>query len=237
MQYAWFIWSIIILAVWGAIYLILRNSQQRKEMLIVSAWTSLAGLTEPIFIPEYWNPPSLFDLAQRTGFDIEGPIFAFAVGGIASVLYERLFSMRHATMSALDRHQPRHRYHLLALLSAPAVFLILLVFTELNPIYATVTALLAGGIFTWYCRPDLKKKMFVSAAIFTAIYFVYFLTLVIAFPLYVESFWNLDALTGVLVFGIPLEELIFAFAFGFFWSSVYEHATWKRLQPATVKKL
>jgi hypothetical protein len=32
-------------------------------------------LTEPLFVPDYWNPPSLFDLARRSGFDIESVIF------------------------------------------------------------------------------------------------------------------------------------------------------------------
>jgi len=43
--------------------------------------TALFGLTEPRFVPEYWNPPSLFDLAQCTGFDIESLIFCFGIGG------------------------------------------------------------------------------------------------------------------------------------------------------------
>ena len=37
-------------------------------------------VTEPVFVPEYWNPPSLFELAQRTG------IAAMALGAIAAVL-------------------------------------------------------------------------------------------------------------------------------------------------------
>jgi hypothetical protein len=39
-------------------------------------------------IPEYWNPPSLFDLAQRTGFDIESLIFGFAFGLHWTGVYE-----------------------------------------------------------------------------------------------------------------------------------------------------
>ena len=48
------------------------------------------GLSEPLFVPGYWNPPSLFNLAQKTGFDIESILFSFAIGGIGSVLY-RIF--------------------------------------------------------------------------------------------------------------------------------------------------
>lgn len=45
-------------------------------------------------------------------------------------------------------------------------------------------------------------------------------------PGYIESVWNLPALGGGLVYGVPLEELLFGFGFGLYWSSVYEHFTW-----------
>src|SRR3989338_6528790 len=166
MQYIWLIWSLILIAIWLVIYVSLGSDKEKKEMLIVSLWTSLLGLTEPLFVPEYWAPPSLFDLALKTGFDIESLLFAFGVGGISVVIYERLFRIKHEHIGTEEKHLPRHRYHLLALLSAPIIFVLFLIFTGLNPIYSTFIALIGGGLFTWYCRPDLKKKMFASAFIF-----------------------------------------------------------------------
>jgi hypothetical protein len=228
-QYSWIIWSLILLFIWALFYFSLRNKQSRKEMLLVSLWTSLLGLTEPIFVPEYWNPPSLFNLAQKTGFDIESLLFAFGVGGLAVVIYEWLFPVRHKHIPVSERNLPRHRFHLIALLSAPLIFLLLFFFTDLNPIYSTFIALIGGGIFTWYCRPDLKKKMITSAFIFAFLYFVYFLTLIIAYPGYVKEVWNLSALSGILILDVPLEELMFAFGLGFLWSSVYEHIMWYKI--------
>jgi hypothetical protein len=45
-------------------------------------------------------------------------------------------------------------------------------------------------------------------------------------PGYIVAVWSLPALRGGLVYGIPAEELLFGFAFGLYWSSVYEHFTW-----------
>lgn len=230
MQYAWFFWSILLLVIWALVYFSLKSKESKKEMVMVSLWTSLLRLTEPLFVPEYWNPPSLFDLAKKTGFDIESLVFAFGIGGLAVVIYERIFRVRHKKIPTAEKHHPRHKYHILALLSAPIIFVLILVFTNFNPIYSTFIALTGGGFFTWYCRPDLKKKMFASAFIFTILYFAYFLTLIIFYPGYVETVWNLSAISGVLVLGIPLEELMFAFGLGFLWSSVYEHITWRRLE-------
>lgn len=198
-------------------------------MLTVSLWTSLLGLTEPIFVPEYWNPPSLFNLAQKTGFDIESLIFAFSVGGLAVIVYEWIFKIRHKKISLAEKHDPRHRFHLLVLFSAPIIFLLLSIFTSLNPIYSAFIALIGGGLFTWYCRPDLKKKMIVSAFIFLGIYFLFFLALVAILPAYVEQVWSLSIISGILIIGIPIEELMFAFGLGFLWSSVYEHIKWYKI--------
>ena len=198
-------------------------------MLVVSFWTSLLGLTEPFFVPEYWLPPSLFDLASKTSFDIESFIFSFGIGGLAVVLYERIFHTRHQTMNPTEKHARHHRFHFWAIVSAPIIFIILLIATNLNPIYSAAIAMAAGGLSAWYCRPDLKKKMLASALIFFGLYFAYFLTLIALYPGYVEQVWNLKAISGVLILGIPLEELVFALTFGFLWSSIYEHITWRRI--------
>jgi hypothetical protein len=229
-QLAWLLWSLFLVIIWSVIYVLLKNKESRKEMIVVSLWTSLLGFTEPLFVPEYWNPPSLFDLAHRTGFDIESFIFSFAIGGIVVVIYEHIFLTRHDAMSVHSQNTSRHSYHFLALLSAPIIFITLSLTTSLNPIYTSAIALIFGGFATWWCRPDLKKKMITSAFLFLGLYFVYFLTLIAMYPGYVEKVWNLSAISKVLIVGIPLEELMFAFSFGFFWSSIYEHFTWKSIK-------
>jgi Lycopene cyclase len=57
MQYAYLIWSLLLLVLWLALYFSLRDRENRREMLMVSLFTAPLGLTEPIFVPEYWLPP------------------------------------------------------------------------------------------------------------------------------------------------------------------------------------
>lgn len=229
MQYIWLIWSLILIVIWLTVYFSLDSKKAKKEMLITSLWTSLLGFTEPLFVPSYWSPPSLFNLALRTGFDIESLIFSFGIGGIAIILYNRIFHKQDGPMLIKEHHSSRHKFHLWTLISTPIIFILFLITTNLNPLHSAIIAMIIGGLATWYCRPDLKKKMIVSAFIFLILYFFYFLTLIAISPGYVERVWNLGAISGILIVGIPLEELLFAFSFGFLWSSVYEHITWKKL--------
>ena len=67
-QYLWLIWSSAFLCPWIVLYVAV--PEHRHAMWRTSLATSLFGVTEPLFVPQYWNPPSLFGLAQRMGFDI-----------------------------------------------------------------------------------------------------------------------------------------------------------------------
>lgn len=224
-QYVWLAWSSAFLIPWLVLYL--RGTVLRREMLQVSGATSALGLTEPIFVPEYWNPPSLFDLAERTGFDIESLIFCFAIGGIGFAAYKALAGMYVAPVPHAERHGALHRFHGLALAVPFAAFLPLYALPW-NPIYPGIAALAIGGIANIACRPDLARATLTGGALFVALYAV-FMGLLLGFaPGYIEQVWNLSDLTGVLVAGIPIEELVFGFAFGLYWAGVYEHFTWRR---------
>lgn len=229
MRYAYLVGSAGFLLIWLVVWL-RTDVTSRPQMLRVSAVTALFGLTEPLFVPAYWNPPTLFDLAHKTGFDIEAILFSFAVGGIATAMYGALRRTRRINMTAAERHGPRHRLHRVALAAPPIAFVVLAAMTTLNPIYITIAALFAGALATGVCRPDLITKMIVSGAVFLGLYFAFFVTFNAIYPGYIGQVWNLPALSGVLIAGVPLEELLFAFSFGVMWSSVFEHLAWVRIQ-------
>ena len=223
-HYVWLLWSTAFLIPWGTLFVLNRGS--RVVMWQVSLGTSLFGLTEPIFVPRYWNPPSLFELAQRTRFDVESLIFSFTIGGIGVVFYNAVTRRGFVPMPSHERHQSRHRWHRTALYM-PLVLFVPLYLLPWNPIYAALASFVAGAAASAVCRPDLAMKTMIGGFLFLALYWVFMLALRSSAPGYIESVWNLPALTGVLIGGIPLEELLFGFTFGTYWASVYEHLTWR----------
>lgn len=224
-RYVWLFWSSAFLIPWFLAYLAL--PRQRQAMLWASLFTMPLGLTEPLFVPAYWNPPSFLDLAQKTGFDLESLIFSFAIGGMGAVLYNILTKREPAPLSFGARAAPRHQLHEWALAVPFVSFPVLFLFAW-NPIYPAIVAIALGALAAMLCRPDLAPKMGLGSLLFLAYYTVFLLGLEVTAPGYIERVWNLQALSSFKIAELPIEELLFAAAFGAYWSSAYEHFTWRR---------
>lgn len=233
-RYTWLLWAAAFLLPWALLFL--ARPALRRPMLWASVLTAPFGLTEPLFVPAYWNPPSLFDLAQRTGFDIESLIFTFALGGLGVAGYRALAQVPLRRLDHHARSSPRHRWHLLALASPVFVFASLFAL-DWNPIYPGILALAAGATATVLCRTDLWRNTLYGGCMFLALYTVFLLGLKWLWPGYVEAVWNLDALIAWRPAGLPLEEFLFGFAFGTYWSSVYEHLSWRQRDVATLRRV
>jgi hypothetical protein len=221
----WFVWSLAFLVPW--IFLYFFFPAHRKAMFWTSLFTMPFGLTEPIFVPDYWSPPSLFDLALTTGFDIESLIFCFGIGGVAAVLYNFITGAGSEPVSEHYKRLTLHKHHRLAI-SAPFIVFPALYFFPWNPIYPAFAAMIVGATATVLCRPDLETKTWVGGILFLVYYWIFVEGIELLSPGYVERVWNLDALSGAMIFNTPLEELLFAFTFGIYWAGVYEHFTWRK---------
>jgi hypothetical protein len=222
-HYVWITFSSGFLLPWLALFLLF--PRQRATMIWSSVLTMPLGLTEPLFVPRYWNAPSLFDLAQRTGFDIESFIFAFGIGGVGATLYNIVLAKELMPVSARERHAGHHRFHGLALL-VPVLAFPALCILRWSPIYPAIIAMALGAVATVICRPDLKWNTVTGGALFTSYYAAFILLLEWSAPGYIARVWNLSELSGITIAGIPLEELLFSLAFGGYWAGIYEHLTW-----------
>ena len=225
-HYVWLFWSSAFLVPWIVLY-VASNARHKAEIWWGSIFMAPFGLTQFMFVPEYWDPPSLLELARKTGFDIESIIFSFAIGGIGTGLYNALMRKRLEAFDPQERKVGQHRWHRWAL-ATPFAWFPILYFLPWNPIYAGIAAMVLGAIAGVLCRPDLKSNTLVGGMLFLGLYTVFLLGLKWSAPGYIEQVWNLEALSGVLIYGLPLEELLFGFSFGLVWTGIHEHFTWKR---------
>jgi hypothetical protein len=223
-HYVWLIWASAFLVPW--LVLFVTFSRYRTTILGASVMTALFGFTEPIFVPAYWDPPSLFNLAQRTGFDIESLIFCFAIGGVGVSVYN-ILTRRALEPVPSGGDGGRHSYHGASLL-VPIVTFPLLMLAPWNPIYPATVALLLGALGTVACRPDLMRNVAFGGVVFVVYYLIFMLGLEWSVPGYIARVWKLGALSGIFLYRVPLEEILFGFVFGAYWAGIYEHLMWRQ---------
>ncbi|PYU14185.1 MAG: hypothetical protein DMG37_08160 [Acidobacteria bacterium] len=85
-HFAYLVGALLFDAAWLACYLI--GKGYHPQIIWGTAITTPLALTSFLFVPQYWTPPSLFDLDARFRVGIEDFLWAGAVGGIASVVGE-----------------------------------------------------------------------------------------------------------------------------------------------------
>lgn len=223
-HYSYLVGVLIFGAAWLACYLLGKN--YRAEIRWGTLVSAPMALTSILFVPQYWTPPSLFNLDQKIRVGIEDFLWAAAVGGIASVVGEILLKER---LSAL-RKAARER-HYMPFVVVVAVFLAMEFWHPGKTIYSCIIAFAIGAAVIAYLRSDLIPTMFTGALSFTALYFALFLVFLFLYPGFVQRYYNVPNLLGIYIAGVPIEELLFAGTGGAIWSVGYEYVQGYRLEP------
>jgi len=226
-HYSYLVGVLIFGAAWLACYLI--GKSYRAEIRWGTLISAPMALTSILFVPQYWPPPSLFDLDQRIRVGIEDVLWAAAVGGIASVVAEILLKER---LSAL-RKGVRKR-HLAPFVVVVVVFIVFEFWHPGKTIYNTIVAFAIGAVVIAVLRFDLIPTMLIGALSFALLYFALFLVFLFLYPGFIQRYYNIPNLLGIYLLGVPIEELLFAGTGGAIWSVAYEYVQGYRLEPAAL---
>lgn len=233
-MYEYLIGSLMVGAIWLFFFFFRRDL--RKPILWSSAaymlfnivafaaWRFFASLdaSSQLFVPHYWNPDTLFDLGRITGgLAIEDALFMFFIGGIASAVYEFSFGKR----IVLKRSYHPHVRALFVGLGAAAIYGLLF---NPNPIWPLIVFGFVGALFLWIERRDLVIHSLMGALAFLVVYALAFDVFLAFFPDFITQVYNLDALSGIVLLGLPLEEHLYALSFGLLWAPLYEYAHGER---------
>ncbi len=224
-HYSYLVGVLIFGAAWVACYVL--GTKYRAEIRWGTLISAPMALTSLLFVPEYWTPPSLFDLDQKIRVGIEDVLWAAAVGGIASVVAEILLKEKLSIIRKAAR-----RRHFAPFVVLIVVFLALEFWHPGKTIYNTIIAFAMGAVVIAFLRSDLISTMLVGALSFTALYFALFLIFLFLYPGFFQRYHNIPNLLGIYIAGVPIEELLFAGTGGAIWSVAYEYVQGYRLQPA-----
>ena len=157
---------------------------------------------------------------------IEDVLIGFFYGGVGAALYE-MFYFRQPNYSSRPGYVPGAVFALI--LTFTAMYAGAFVFPEIT-IYSLLLVMFLVGTSIILYRPNLVKHALVTGALMVALTFVFFQIFITMFPGIVQAWWELDRISGILISGIPLEELFFAFLWGYILgpaSEVVARMQWK----------
>jgi hypothetical protein len=204
-----------------------------KTLRVEIRWGTLIAahlaLTSFLFVPQYWTPPSLFDLDEKIRVGLEDFLWAAAVGGIAAVVGELFLRDRLAAL-----RKSRHKRHYGPFVLIVVIFGVLGLWHPHKTMNNTTISFAIAALVLAYLRRDLIPLMVIGTVVFTVLYFVLFLCVLALYPQFVQRYYNLPNLLGIFVVGVPIEELLFAATGGAIWSVAYEYVFGYRLEAAGV---
>ena len=219
-----YLWGVLLLfPLWLLIFTQRKNSQ--KEMIRAGIGFGIASIVigQLFSLNDYWHPEYILS----SKIPIEDFLYGFIYGGIITEIYEYIFKKEDSKYSFSSKENLILVFVLLMLLVVTGLFLLIKI-TGWNSIYAQINILLFVGTYTIITRPDLLKPAISSAVIVTIITLIWQVVIIWIYPTAITDNWNLEVLSKILILGVPIEELFFAFGIGFGGANFYELVTESR---------
>jgi hypothetical protein len=216
--------SLALFVVWAALLFV--SKRTRHEQIVMS----IIGL---ILAPGALMVSSIDYRAVGTvaqgAIGIEDLLFAFSLFGVASVVYQVVLGKHTKRLRGprlIISHPPSHWLaHLIIALGIWAcVSLSLTIVLALSTVQAVIVGGLLVGTYVIADRKDLMfdallSGLFVSILVFASEQ-LFFVRL---YPEAAAAFWQSQNLSGMMLSGIPVEELLWAGVVGFAIGPLYEY--------------
>jgi Lycopene cyclase len=193
---------------WLILFILRKDS--RKKMLIMSLAVLAFAFFDYLSRPGYWHPPTFFSVP----IGIEGVLFGFSFGGVASVIYP----------VEKNKRQVKHGIDIKNIAALSPVLIIsvgLYLLFDVNMMISLPLGILAGCLLIMIIRRDLVKRLLYSGLYFGLLYPFVLGVWFMLFPQGLE-WWNLEIYGGIAILNVPLGEVLFGFLFGAFWGVLYE---------------
>lgn len=218
-QYAYAIGSVIIFPLWLILFIFRKDL--RREMLILGFFVGIFALLPEFlwFLKDYWDPLRYLTVFAYVWQEF---LFGFLLGGIASVIYEFLF----------DKKERKGKIHWLHFFIPPLVVLASFgIFTNIfhiNSMYSNIIGFCLLLLIIIVSRPDLLVDSLVSGITVGILCMTGYTVMFFFYPRLIADWWLLQNTSGILIRGIPLEEIVWFFMFGLVCGPMYEF--WKRVK-------
>jgi hypothetical protein len=195
---------------------------QRRLTLLSGLLSAPFALASVFFVPEYWVP-------VRVAGHLTGPedfIFSFATGGTAWLL--AIWPWRQRVTADLHPGLFLGRYVSCATIGvALSMFCWVVGMGAMGSALVGITAV--WGALMWR-RRDLWPISAAGAFSFATFYALFVLVVFVLWP-HLSLHWNVANLWGPRLLNVPVEEIVWALAYGAVWPLFMAHVFGARLDP------
>lgn len=215
LESTFYLWgALLLLPLW--LYGFIRNKDSRKEILICGTLFGFAAIAIGYCYADidYWNPPYIFNNI----FHFEDFLYGLMFGGLSAEIFE-------ITLGYKSVQTKRKKMWILIPIFYIITFLCFYILVDvlgINSIWAHILPPFIVGLFSMILRKDFIIPTIVSGIIMMIITFLWQKLIIFIYPTAITDYWRLENMSGYMISGVPLEELLFAFALGFGASSFYE---------------
>lgn len=209
--------------VWLLLFCVL--PRVRRAMVVSSLLFSIAGpVTEFFHVRDYWSPVFLIPITLGSWrFGVEDFAFAAFLAGIGTGLYEWAAGPGSAVPVRIEIRLLLVRFAKGVLLVVPALWFIThgLGWNSLTATLLVMSALVVSSS-GWSPRPLIGALPagFAGGILMWVFYWGFFLRL---FPSIIGEWWRAEALSGIALAGVPVEEVFWAAAASFAVGPVYRY--------------
>jgi hypothetical protein len=215
--YAYIIGDLILAPLFFLLFF--KRKDLKSEMLINGVIGGIVAFaTGSYFLSYYWSPITLLNIK----YCIEDFLFGFFLCSESAVIFNYVFKKYYEPHSLQKIFKDHTARVILTIISVPMLFIMLEHITFLNPIYNSMLSFLIPLSFFF-----ILNKSLIKVALFTGIFvFVYtllfYFVFEILFPGIIGAWWNTKELTGLTLYGLPAEELIWFAIVGMYCSSTFK---------------
>ncbi len=205
--YAYFGFSLVLLGLFGLG--VFAFPSQRRLMIWGGVVATPTALYQVLFIPEYWEPVQLFRFLAGP----EDLIFLVSSGGLGWLIVPAVYRREHLGPPVFGAQM------VCRWITLKALFLAVWISIWLAGVQLMGAALLASALLLavlLYLRRNFWKLAAYGAVIFAAAYTVFASAAFALHPGFAGQ-WNPEALSGLLLIGVPVEEIAWGLAFGAVW--------------------
>jgi len=226
LQYAYLLSILLAFIPWSILFL--HRKDLRREMLVMGLFVGTGSIISAFFwTSDWWSPLTI----TQTRIGIEDFLLGFVVGGGGAVLYEEVFRKKY-----YKRETRKHGESLsIILVLTLAIFLVSFFIFNLSSFISSIMSFIFYSSILIFLRKDLFISSIANGLLVMLLSIPFYILLIVVFEGFADQTYPFS-LSNVRILGVPIEEFIFWFMFGFSVIIFYEYWQGYRLRSLPRKK-